>query len=314
MKVHSFYVEEAEKHGVEKAVILYNLRFWLEKNKANSTNLHDGYYWTYNSAKAFAALFPYYKASKIERLLRQMESDGLILSGNYNKAGYDRTKWYSMPDFSLESLAISQSSNMKNGDCKNEECNLQNCSMESSNMKNAICKSEAPIPDSKPNDKPVNKTDSKNSSEGKKKATRYKPVKPESVSEQVWNDLLILRKETKASNSQTAWTTVFNGLDAAKQTTGHSLDQIITFWIGKAWKGFNADWYLNAQPKPQQTNYQGNNHANHQSANNSNQPKQSSADAYAAKYAEQRRQRDEAANTAATGCDRGYVYDMEAPI
>lgn len=99
------------------------------------------------------------------------------------------------------------------------------------------------------------------------KASKYKPVKPESVSEQIWSDLLILRKETKASNSQTAWTTVFNGLAKAQQATGHSLDQIITFWIGKAWKGFNADWYLNAQSKPQQTNNQGNNHANHQSAN-----------------------------------------------
>lgn len=304
MKVHSFYVEEAEKHGVEKAVILYNLRFWLEKNKANSTNLHDGYYWTYNSAKAFAALFPYYKASKIERLLRQMESDGLILSGNYNKAGYDRTKWYSMPDFSLESLAISQSSNMKNGDCKNEECNLQNCSMESSNMKNAICKSEAPIPDSKPNDKPVNKTDSKNASEGKKKATRYKPVKPESVSEQVWNDLLILREETKASNSQTAWTTVFNGLDAAKQKTGHSLDQIITFWIGKAWKGFNADWYLNAQPKPQQLNNQ---------VNNYEQPKQSRYDSHKQSLTEQLQQQfaAEDAQQGVGSFDCRDVYEMD---
>lgn len=96
MKSHSFYVHDAEKHGVEKAVILYNLRFWLEKNQASNKNLHDGYYWTYNSAKAFAVLFPYYTARKIERLLRQMENDGLILSGNYNKAGYDRTKWYSM--------------------------------------------------------------------------------------------------------------------------------------------------------------------------------------------------------------------------
>ena len=51
-----------------------------------------------------------------------------------------------------------------------------------------------------------------------------------------------------------------------------------------------------------------------ESANHSNQPKQSSADIYAAKLAEQRRQRDQAANTAATGCDRGYVYDMEAPL
>ena len=76
---------------------------------------------------------------------------------------------------------------------------------------------------------------------------RYAPQKPESVSDQIWNDLLILRKETKASNSKTAWTTVFNALEKAQNTTGHSLDQIITFWINKAWKGFNADWYLNAQ-------------------------------------------------------------------
>ena len=162
----------------------------------------------------------------------------------------------------------------------------------------------APEPTNEPIKEPINK----NTGAKKERSTKFKPVKPDEVSEQIWNDLLILRKETKASNSQTAWTAVFNGLAKAQKATGHSLDKIITFWIGKAWKGFNADWYLNAQPKPQQTNYQGNNHANHQSANN--QPKQSSADIYAAKLAEQRRQR-EAANTTATGSDRANVYDME---
>lgn len=119
----------------------------------------------------------------------------------------------------------------------------------------------------------------------KERSTKFKPVKPDEVSEQIWNDLLILRKETKASNSQTAWTAVFNGLAIAQKATGHSLDQIITFWIGKAWKGFNADWYLNAQPRPQQTNYQGNNHANHQSANSqpSQQHDTSTTRGYAAK-------------------------------
>lgn len=110
----------------------------------------------------------------------------------------------------------------------------------------------------------------KNTNESKpKKATpkSYSPEKPESVSDQIWNDLLILRKETKSSNSQTAWTTVFNGLAKAQQSTGHTLDQIITFWIGKAWKGFNADWYLNAQPKPQQSNNQVNRNEINQSAN-----------------------------------------------
>lgn len=127
----------------------------------------------------------------------------------------------------------------------------------------------------------LKKTIEKKSKPKKESPKSYSPEKPESVSDQIWNDLLILRKEKKTSNTQTAWTTIFNGLEKAQQATGHSLDKIITFWIGKAWKGFNADWYLNAQPKPQQTNYQGNNNAINQSANS--QPKQSQADIYAAK-------------------------------
>lgn len=60
-----------------------------------------------------------------------------------------------------------------------------------------------------------------------------------------------------------------------------------------------------------QLDTQGNTHAAHQSANSQHQPKRSQADTYADKLAEQRRQRDQSANTATTGCDRGNVYDME---
>lgn len=152
MKIHSFYIEDAEKHGVEKAVILYNLRFWLEKNKANEKNLHDGYYWTYNSAKAFATLFPYYNSSKIHRLLTQMESEGLVLSGNYNKKGYDRTKWYSMPEFSVESIDNSHFSLLQNAI-------FHYCKMDISLLQNAFCRSATPIPDintdGKPDSKPI---------------------------------------------------------------------------------------------------------------------------------------------------------------
>lgn len=309
MTVHVFDVDDAIKYGMEKAVILQNMRFWLEKNKANGKNLHDGYYWTYNSVEAFYELFPYFKSQGvIQRLLKSMEKDGLLLVGNYNKKSYDRTKWYSMPEYCVESVDNSHLLKMTNGIVKNDECNHQKSIMDLSNLANGLAKNDEPIPDINTDHKPDSKPKTK-----RVRAT-YKPEKPESVSDQIWNDLLILRKETKASNSQTAWTTIFNGLEKAQQATGHTLDQIITFWIGKAWKGFNADWYLNAQPKPQQTNYQGNNHANHQSANHSNQPKQSSAEIYAAKLAEQRRQRDQAANTAATGCNRGNVYDMEALV
>jgi len=99
MTCHSFNTSEAEKHGVDAAIIIYNIRFWLNHNKANRTHINDGYVWTYNSARAFAELFPYWSSNKIQKTLRKLESEGVIITGNYNKAKYDKTKWYSLPEF-----------------------------------------------------------------------------------------------------------------------------------------------------------------------------------------------------------------------
>ena len=54
MTCHAFDIEDAKKYGVDSAIILYNLRFWLAHNKANGTHINDGYVWTYNSARALA--------------------------------------------------------------------------------------------------------------------------------------------------------------------------------------------------------------------------------------------------------------------
>ena len=132
-KCHTFNVQAAIDYGLEKAVILSNFCFWLDFNKANGTNHHDGYYWTYNTAEALAELMPYIGKSKMARLLRELEKDGVIITGNYNKKGYDRTKWYSMPCYASM--------------FKNEQCNVQITTMDSSNLNNAMFKNEPPIPD-----------------------------------------------------------------------------------------------------------------------------------------------------------------------
>ena len=247
MKVHSFYIEEAEKHGVEKAVILYNLRFWLEKNKANKTNEHDGYYWTYNTAEAFTKLFPYFSKHKVNRLLKQLEADGYVLTGCYNKKGYDRTKWYSLPEFSVKEASSQEDTPF----CKNAKCNLQNCEVHFAELQNPFCGSATPIPDINTDSKPDSKPDT------------YKPEKPEGVSDEIWSDLLITRKKAKATDTKTAWNVIYSQLKKAQQETGHSLDDILTVWIFKGWRGFKCDYYLSEIRK---TNT-GNNHANNQSAN-----------------------------------------------
>lgn len=134
---HSFNIYIAKKYGVNSAVLLKNLYFWIEKNKANESNFYDGYYWTYNSKKAFADLFPYMTARQVDYALQKLIDEGIIITGNYNKVAYDRTLWYAI---TKKGYSI-----------------LQNCGMEETKTGNGNTEIEQPIPDNKPVAKPTNK-------------------------------------------------------------------------------------------------------------------------------------------------------------
>lgn len=123
---HSFDIGIAKKYGVQAAVILNHLYFWIEKNKANGANFYDGQYWTYNSKRAFTELFPYMTERQIDYALKKMVDDGLIVKGNYNEVAYDRTLWYSI---TKKGYSI-----------------IQNCEMEETKLTNATNKIVQPIP------------------------------------------------------------------------------------------------------------------------------------------------------------------------
>ena len=55
---HSFDIAIAKKYGINCAVLLNNICFWIEKNRANEKNFHDGKYWTYNTKKSISILLP----------------------------------------------------------------------------------------------------------------------------------------------------------------------------------------------------------------------------------------------------------------
>lgn len=101
MALHMFDPQIAKEYGVNAAIIFKNLAYWIERNRANETNFHDGRYWTYNSVRAFAALFPYLTDKQIRGALKKLEDGGMILVGNYNKSAYDRTRWYALAEKGL---------------------------------------------------------------------------------------------------------------------------------------------------------------------------------------------------------------------
>ena len=96
--IHFFSVSVAEEYGLECAIILNQLSGWISHNKANNTNYHEGRYWTFNSIREWKELLPYSTEKKIRMALEKLEKEGLIISGNFNKTAYDRTKWYALTE------------------------------------------------------------------------------------------------------------------------------------------------------------------------------------------------------------------------
>lgn len=114
MKKHIFDVDVAQLVGLNAAVLLENIAHWCEHNAANNTNLHDGHYWTYNSTKAFSALFPYMTVNTLRTAIKKLKNNGLILTGNYNKSAYDRTMWYTLTEKAETLLGVNVHSDEPN--------------------------------------------------------------------------------------------------------------------------------------------------------------------------------------------------------
>lgn len=90
----------AEKVGLNEAIILQQIHYWLNNSKHN----YDGKRWIYNSYPKWIEQFPFWSESTIKRTITSLEKQNLLFVGNYNKAGFDRTKWYSVNYSTLDKL------------------------------------------------------------------------------------------------------------------------------------------------------------------------------------------------------------------
>lgn len=76
--------------GLNEAIILQQLHYWLEKSK----NVRDGFRWVYNTYEEWQKQFPFWSESTIKRTIKKLEGQHLIIVGKYNKLKIDNTKWY----------------------------------------------------------------------------------------------------------------------------------------------------------------------------------------------------------------------------
>lgn len=132
---YSFDTQVAERFGVNEAILIQNLVYWISKNEANGRHEHDGRYWTYNSAEAFAKLFPFWSVNQVRRMLAKLVDIGVLVKGNYNQVQYDRTMWYGFDDNFLTDGKI-DFSKLQDGCCDSVKSILQNRKMEVADLTN----------------------------------------------------------------------------------------------------------------------------------------------------------------------------------
>lgn len=87
----------------DKAIIIQQIHYWIKK----SGKEYDGFKWVYNTTQDWAKQFPWLKADLVRKYLKQLEDLGILVTGNYNKAKFDRTKWYRIDYKALETLKSS---------------------------------------------------------------------------------------------------------------------------------------------------------------------------------------------------------------
>lgn len=82
-----------ELGSLDEAVILQQIHYWLQR----STNVEEGKRWVYNSMEKWMQQFPWIKSrTTLTRYFNKLEAKGLLITGNFNKAGFDKTKWYTI--------------------------------------------------------------------------------------------------------------------------------------------------------------------------------------------------------------------------
>lgn len=218
---HLFDVELAEAYGIDVAVFLENLAFWIVKNQANYEHMHDGRYWTYNTLDAFTTIFPYFSKKQIRRIIDKALSFDLIVKGNYNQIGYDRTIWYSLSDKGHAIFELSL--------CPNGPIHMP---------KRAHRKDQTgtPIPDNKPD---IN-TDIKDKIKAQPKkqvAVVSEPiVLPDWLPNETWEEFKQHRKQLKKPMSELAQQKSIKQLEKMR-SEGQDVVEVIETSIANGWQG-----------------------------------------------------------------------------
>ncbi len=79
--------------GLNESIVLLQIEYWISV----SQHFIDGQRWTYQSVREMQKkVFPFWSIATINRTVQSLLQKGYLIEGNFNKAKYDKTRWFAL--------------------------------------------------------------------------------------------------------------------------------------------------------------------------------------------------------------------------
>jgi hypothetical protein len=200
--------------------------------------------------------FPWWSVMTISRIVKVLEEKELIIIGNYNKLGYDRTQWYALNDVGIAKLTsvLMHSDAIYQNDksiSQNGKSIYQNDDMDSNKMINGTQQIDTTIP----------KSTQKNTQESEKpkRAARTPPL-PKQRNLDSFNQAVLIYKELSGKNNLSPALITLIVDQVAEMERWRTTVQT---WLGSGFNPLNVsgmlDWYAHPE-KMAAKQAQGNGH------------------------------------------------------
>lgn len=139
--------------GLNEAITLQQINYWL--HVSGGKDIYSRHWIKHTISEFLEKDFPFWSRSTVKRAISNCEKKGFLLEKNLNKAGFDKSKWYSIDEEKLDEVmshALAQNEPMSgskwtNGKVQNEppytrEYSKNTAEITTNNKKNSSSKDE----------------------------------------------------------------------------------------------------------------------------------------------------------------------------
>ena len=97
----------AKAIGLNEAIVLQQIHYWLNINQKKNKNFFNNRYWTYNTFDAWhAENFSFWSLRTVKTIFKHLEAKKILLSCKPKSKHSDHTKWYSIDYQKLKNIHL----------------------------------------------------------------------------------------------------------------------------------------------------------------------------------------------------------------